>query len=913
MFDLHRHDEFSTFDGFGNADEVARYAKELGHVAVCTTNHGNTNGLVQTYRAAHQYDIKPILGCEGYFLPVWKEKTRGFHLNLLAKNLVGYANLNRIQFAGEHHRYYNPIWTFEDLEQYHEGLICTTACVAGYLAKSITADKLHVAYKFLRRMQSIFGEDLYIEVQPYAVSEVGLQEKVNVTSIALAEELGIKCVLTSDSHRVRPEDFPTYLKMHEISGHDIEWVRGTYKDRYMPKPREMADRFYDMHHKDFHDARRRGRTYERNLDEIAAKCDGDYLDNLPLELPKLQGTDSVKALRANVRAGLKHHGLWVKEYKDRALEELSVIETLGFADYFLMVADYTMWAKKQGIAVGPGRGSVCNSLVAYALGITEVDSLKFGLDFRRFLRPDKTALPDIDLDFMPSRRHEVIQYLCETYKGRAARIVSYGLYKVDNLINDLSKVCEVGTITEDGNGKEKFIPDKKEIAVIKKLCKKYVSDEDESLDAVGLLSDGDTAYYNKMYDDIIVHFTKLYKKVRYMGTHAAGVAITDGDILKYTALRIDKDGDVYTAYDLSDLDTINLVKFDILGLKTMESIYDLRRSTGVTVNYSDIVTDPKVIEAFRNGDTDGIFQFDRTTPRDMLRQIDADCFADVAAVNAMNRPGPLSMGMPAQYAANKQNIEDAKLLPYYKFTEKTYGTIVYQEQVMNICVELAGMSWAEADKVIKLSKSKSAGHTEAEVEEHNRIVAELRDKFVSGCSANGMVADDAQATFDAVLTYTFNEGHATGYTMIAFEEMYYKVYFPTHYWFAKLKYARDESQYRQFCERAVAEGSVVFTPHVNYSDVGARLRKYDGEPVIQQGLSEIKNIGAKAATFISHERKAHGPFANWDDFYDRCKDRTVTSRVIEALQDAGALCFDKKKYIRHVVRYNTDLYVYGQR
>ena len=902
MFDLHRHDEFSSFDGFGNAVEVARYAKELGHEAVCTTNHGNTSGLVQTYRAAKEVGIKPILGCEGYFLPRWKEKTRGYHLTIIAKDKVGYGNLNRLQWAGEQHKYYNPIWTFKDLEEYHDGLICTSACVAGYLAKAIASDKQGHARRFVERMQSIFGADFYIEIQPYRVSEAGLQEKVNRGAVAVAEEFGVKCILTSDSHRVRPEDFDTYVKMHQITGHDIEWVEGTYKDRYMPKPWEMSKRFAEMHGEDYPDAKRHAKEYEHNLSEIADKCDGDYLDELEQVLPRLGGSeDTYKTLSANVRAGLKHLGITSKVYRERALEELRVIKKLGFSDYFLMVADYTMWAKKNGIVVGPGRGSVCNCLVAYALGITEVNPVFFNLDFRRFLREDKTALPDVDLDFMPSRRQEVVDYICNKYEGKAARIVSYGRYKVDNLINDLAKVCEVGTTLVDDKGKERFEPDKKEISAIKRLCKRYVDDDTEELDAVNLLADKESIWYNRTYDNIILHFTKMYKKVRFMGTHAAGVAVTGGEILDYSALHTDKDGAVCLSYDMVDIDSINLVKFDILGLKTMESISDLRKSTGVTVNYYEIVNDPKIIEAFRNGDTDGVFQFDSKSSRQVLTQINAESFADVAAASAMNRPGPLSLGMPDIYANNKINVDDAKEQPWFKYTESTHGTIVYQEQVMQICINLGGLTWAEADKVIKAQKSVKARNRAMESEEFQ----ELRKRFIDNASEH-MGRDVAKNLFDDVLNYTFNQGHATGYTLISFEEMYYKVYFPVHYWFAKLKYAVNDQQYRQFCECAVADGCVVFPPHINYSTEHARLRKFEGEYVIQQGLSEIKNVGDKAATFIATERRKR-PFTNFDDFYDRCKDRTVTSRVIESLDNDGALDFNKKRYLNRTVKYNAGL------
>ena len=303
MFDLHRHDEFSTFDGFGKASELAKLAKSYGYKSLSTTNHGNTNGLIKTYQACKKEDIKAILGVEGYFLPVYKEQDRGFHLILIAKNLVGYSNLNRLQFEGEKQKYYNPIWTFELLEKYHEGLICTSACVAGYLAKCILAKKFDVAEKYLKKMQSIFGDDFYVEIQPYKVSEEGMQETVNRESWRLAKKLGIKCILTSDSHRGKEDELDTYIKMHEIAGHDISHIEETYAERYMPLPNEMQKRFYKMHKNDFNtDVECKGfiRSMVSALDEIENKCEKNYLDDLELKLPKL-GKNSNEKIKNDIK------------------------------------------------------------------------------------------------------------------------------------------------------------------------------------------------------------------------------------------------------------------------------------------------------------------------------------------------------------------------------------------------------------------------------------------------------------------------------------------------------------------------------------------------------------------------------------------------------------------------------------
>lgn len=912
MFDLHRHDEYSTFDGFGNAKDLAALAKELGYKSLSTTNHGNTNGLIKTYHACKDVGIKAILGVEGYFLPKYKPQTRGYHMILIAKNLKGYGNLNRIQYEGEKQKYYNPIWDFKILSKYNEGLICTTACVAGYLSQCIIKDEMFKARKFLLKLKEIFGDDLYIEVQPYKVSEEGLQEKINVESIKLGKELGIKCILTSDSHRGRKDDFDTYMKMHEIAKHNFDDIEATYAERYMPRPDEMRKRFYKMHKKDFGEKETKRLALEmyKNLDEIEDKCEKDYLDNLQLLLPKVQkenGKTSFEILVGKIKSGLKTRGKYTKEYIKRCKDEIEVIKERGFEDYFLIVADYVNWAKRQGIAVGPGRGSVCNSLVAYSLGITDVDSILYGLDFRRFLRKDKKNIPDIDMDFETSRRHEVIEYLCKKYKGHAARICSYGLYKVDNLLNDLAKVC--GLVTEDEEGKQ--VTNKSELSAIKSFVKKY-ADDLGNINIELMLEAKEAKMYNAQYDNILNHFAKMFKKVRYIGTHAAGVAITGGNLLDYVALRIDKDGNVFTNYDLIDIESINVIKFDILGLKTMESIGDLRKSTGVTVNYDEITKDKKILQAFKEGNCDGIFQFEKATARNILKNIDCDCFDDVVAASSMNRPGPLSLKMPELYAKNKQNVEEAKSTKYWDYTSETYGTIIYQEQIMQICVYIGEMQWSIADKIIKMMKS--TAQKEHERAEQERLGQSLLEEFWAGAKKHGFSRKEAEDVFVKMTdSYSFNKGHGVGYSLLSVEEMFYKVYYPAEYWFAKLKYAKDEAEFNRFCEKAVADGLVVFLPHVNYSIPHSRLRMVDGEKAIQQGLSEIKNVGEKAAQEISDERKRNGIFTSYDNFYDRCKSRVVTTRVISTLKEQGALEFNKKKYIQRTITYNSSLLARAKR
>lgn len=890
FFDLHRHDEASSFDGFGRTENLVKQAKDLGYTALGISNHGNTNTLVRHYFACKNIGIKPVLGVETYFLPKINEekKRRGYHLCLFAKNIKGYENINKLQYEGEKQKYYNPIVTFENLKKYNEGIICTTACVASIFSQMILKNKIDKARKYLLRFKNIFKDDLYIEIQPYKISEVGMQEKVNKQMMKLAKELNIKCILTSDSHYGLKQDFDTYLKMHEISKHDLEHIRDTYKERYMPTEEEIIKRFIEMHPSE--NALKKARRMVKNSQEINDKVEEEILEKLEHGLPTFdEKQDSYKLLIQHVKQGLKERGKYNKEYINRAKEELEVIKYHKFQDYFLIVEDYVRWAKNNNIMVGPGRGSGCNCLINYALAITDVDPIYFDLEFRRFLRIDKKKMPDIDLDFETKDRDKVIEYIINKYPGKSAQICSYGLYKVDNLINDLVKVCGV---QDKITGKE-----------IKRHINRFIKDMDMDVD--GLLNHKMTKIYNEEYDNIMIHFTKMYGQIRFIGTHAAGVAIVEKDISDYTALRINsKQGKIYTSYDLGDLEKIGVIKFDILGLKSMEAIGNLRRMTGTKGFKDEWVEDKKILKEFNKGNTDGIFQFDREAVKEMLREINCDCFSDIVAASSMNRPGPLSLGMPSIYADNKMHKEHIdKTKPYYKYLKETYGTVVYQEQIQQICVNIGGLEYSEADLVTKMDthgndKSKKL------YDEHYE---DFMNRFCENAKKHNMTTKDSKEIFEAFLCYAFNKGHATGYSLISVELMYYKVYFPLEYWTMLLRFESEETKKKSYESAAVKDGCVILLPHINgtYKD---DIVEIDGERVIQEGISEIKGVGEKAAKIIIE----NGPYYDLPDFEEKMEEvkgqrRVVTKRTIKALDEAGCFEFNNEKFIKSSIKYNIGL------
>lgn len=900
FFDLHRHDEYSLFDGFGKPEQLAKHAKELGYRALGVSNHGSISGLIKHYQACNEVGIKPVMGCEIYFQPKFNKENpqrKSYHLNLFVKNLQGYKNLCHIMTeANTKQFYYKPIVDFKLLERYSDGLICTTACIASATSQAILNGHRSTAERLLDKLKEVFEDDLYVEIQPYKIDAQGTQQRTDYELMGMAKRKKIKCILTSDSHFGSKEDFDTYCKMHEIGKTTLD-VKRTYSERYMPTEYEITERFAKIYKKKFKRPMELAERFVDNMKEIYNKVEDNILDGLELELPKIS-EDGAKQLETLTKQGLKKRNKWNKKYWKRCKEELEVINYHGFADYFLIVIDYITWAKENGIETGKGRGSVCNCEVAYAVGITEVDSIKYNLDFSRFMRKEKKTLPDIDLDFERDRRQEVIDYVINKYPNKAIQICSYGMYGVDNLVNDLASVCNLKT-TKDVDWFEAD-ENKKVIAEIKSYIKGFIVDDE--LNMSNLLNGYRTEEFNEKYDNIIKHFSKLYGKIKYLGKHSAGVAVVGTDISDYTCIimRDRKTGALSSCFDKDDLEHINCVKFDMLGLKTMSEMRELREKTGHTITEEDEES-KEVIDGFREGRTDGIFQMEKSAPKKILDMIQCDCINDIIAVNALNRPAPLQLHMHETYAHNKLSDNVDKNTPYYKYTQETYGTMLYQEQTVEVAQKVGHLTPQQSFDMLKIMK-KAENLTKPE---YVPIIEQMKKDFYRGCRQEGLTKEQTNSIWASMLIYGFNKGHSTGYALISIDQMYYKVHYPTQFWYVKMKYADNDADIFKYSQFAVKDGAVVMLPHVNYS-AKTSLRKMDGEDVIQQGLSIIKGIGEKAAEAIEEERR-NGVFKSYDDFYERCKGRSVTKAVIKTLKEQGALEFSKNKYMSRVVKYNSTL------
>lgn len=515
---------------------------------------------------------------------------------------------------------------------------------------------------------------------------------------------------------------------------------------------------------------------------------------------------------------------------------------------------------------------------------------------------------DIDLDFQTSRREEVIKYIVDKYPDNSAQIVSYGLYKPDNLINDLSKVCNLNTT---GDIPDDIKADRKaKIVEIKGFLRQFTDDQSGVIDTERLFHNKKTAQYNEDFDNIITHYTKLFRKVRYVGTHAAGVALVSSNIQSYSSLKTKDDkGKIkrYIAYDLVDAESIHIMKFDILGLNTMESLAQMRALAGKPPSVDEMLEDSGIWEKFSTGQSDGIFQLESDSAKSILEAIKPDNFNDLSACSSINRPGPLSLKTHEVYADNKDKASRGLIEfngPYTRFLKDTYGTMIYQEQVQLIATEVGGMAWEDADKIIKLG---SGGAKTTAAIQYKSQLKQYEEEFCKNAKRFGIGKEEGGHLFHEFFNYSFNKGHSTGYSIISLEEMWYKVHHPLVFWTIKLKTSSQESRERVFLGKAVSDGCVILLPHVNFSRDDS-IRTIDGEQGLQLGYRAIKNVGEKAADQIYEQRKANGPFTSVEDFTERCKSRCVTSRVINALIAVGALDFDKKSYINRVKDYNLKLY-----
>jgi DNA polymerase-3 subunit alpha len=877
------------FDGFDKVKNIVAYAKELGMKALGISDHGNACGIAQLYMECKKAEIKPIMGCEVYFQPSFDSTKKRFHLCLYAKNKVGYKNLCQIlSEANEKNFYRYGHVTFEMLEKYKEGLICTTACIGGFIPQLVAKGKKDKIEKAINKFKAIFKNDLYFEIQPIALDEPGLQERVNEEMLKLGKQHNVKCILTTDSHFTAKEDFDSYLMMHKMSkigsskgeGLSLKHIEDTYKERYMHSEADIVSKFKKMHGYN-------PKELLANMDEIYNKVNMelDFSDSIPTYD---EADDCFKEMKRLCIEGLKETGRYTQEYIDRVKYEMSIIQKHGLCDYFLIVSDYVKYAKDNDIYVGPGRGSVGGSQVAELLRITEIDALELGTDFERFLRADKKKMPDIDLDFENGRQKDVMEYILKKYNKRSALIITFGYYKGANLINDLAKIYELPST---------------ELARIKAILIAKVPDmahfEFVDINYNELVRDPQIKSIDKEYKDIIKHFCKLCGQVKYYGQHPAGVLVTKDKIGKYIPLLKVKDN-LICSYDKYDVEALDMLKFDVLALKTMNVIHEIEKITGDKFDRRNIDEEVhnKMYEKFKSGDTLGIFQLNKPAAQNILKEIEADNIQDVIAAISLNRPGTLSLKTHEQYAGNKKNIDESTI--WFPYTSDSYGSIIYQEHVMRICQGLAKMEPGDIDKLMKFKFS----------EEERGI---LKDKFIKGAKLNSNVKEAiSKQLFEAMALYMFNKGHGAGYALISEWQMYHKVKHPTEFWYATAKHEVDERKQAEFMCEAANEGILFFLPHVNYT-ASFSIREVDGEKAIQMGYNIIKNVGGKAADFIQKERNKNGPFRSYDDFYERCKSRAVTSRVIESLFNDGALEFNKKTYLSRTVKFNSTLYLKGAR
>lgn len=872
---LHVHTEYSLLDGAAKISALVSRAKELGFDSLAITDHGVMYGVIDFYKECKAQGIKPIIGCEVYVAPGSRfdkeaspDDERYFHLLLLAENDKGYSNLSKIVTRGfTEGYYYKPRVDKELLREYSEGIICTSACLQGEVAYYIRKSLPEEARKAALEYRDIFGADnFFLEMQDHGMAEDTL---VNTELLKMSEELGIPLVATNDSHYIKAEDWEAHdiLLCIQTNAKVMDEKRMRYEGgQYYLKSADEMERLFPY-----------AKEALRNTHKIAERCNVNIVFG-EQKIPKYDVPDNGDAfeyLTSLCKAGLiERYPDVTPELEERLDYELNTIKNMGYVDYFLIVWDFINYARQHGIGVGPGRGSAAGSIVSYCLKITNIDPIKYSLIFERFLNPERVSMPDIDVDFAPDGRQQVIDYVTEKYgEEKVVQIVTFGTLAARNCIRDVGRALDISYKTCDVVAKS--IPAEVNMTIDKAL--------EQSPDFKKMYQENEEIRY------LVDMSRQLEGLPRHASLHAAGVVIGREPIDEFVPLC--KNGDVVaTQFNMTRIEELGLLKMDFLGLRNLTVIKDavenIRKRTGEVVDVENLdFNDKAVYDMISQGKCDGVFQLESSGMQSFMKQLKPRNIEDVIAGISLYRPGP--MDFIPQYIAGKNSVDPI----HYDTPElepilaPTYGCIVYQEQVMQIVMALAGYSLGRSDLVRRAMSKKKA---DVMAKERQYFVYGDEASGVPGCIKKGIDEKIANKIFDEMTdfaSYAFNKSHAAAYAVVAFETAYLRCHYPLDFMAALLTSVRDNSQkLSKYIDAVRKMGIKVLPPDINK---GEGAFSVDGD-AIRYGMSAIKSIGDSVVDMILTEREEHGPYRDLKDFITRMSSKEANKRTIESFIFSGA-------------------------
>ena len=866
---LHLHSEFSLLDGAIKLKELCKFAKKNNMPAVAVTDHGVMYGALDLYLEAKEAGIKPIIGCEFYvhngdITERDPNNNPRYHLILLAKNNEGYMNLVKLASDAACKGFYmKPRINFELLKEHHEGIICCSACLGGEVLQNLLKGDYEEAKAVAKKYKDLFGEDYYIELQDHGLDD---QKRTNPDLIKIAKELGIKMIITNDSHYLRKEDadwHDTLLCMQTQSMKDEEnRFHFPNNEFYVKTVSEMRDAFKWMDSETFEEC-------IKNTVDIAEQCHVTIKWEAPLPdfpVPPNHTTDSY--LEELVQQGLKRkygEGNITPELKERVQYELSIIEKMGFSAYFLITWDFIHYAKTHDIPVGPGRGSAAGSVVAYALDITDLDPIRHHLLFERFLNPERFSMPDIDTDFCIEKRGEVIDYVVKKYgEDKVCQIITFNTLAARNAFKSVARVF--GMEYAKSNKTASLIEDTIEGSMIEGSELKNLYDTDPEIKRV-------------------IDTAKCVEGIKCgIGMHAAGVIISYKPLDQIVPVQPSKDGIIITQYHREILEKMKLLKMDFLGLRNLTMIHKtiklVKRCQGIDVDINHIPLDDKpTYDMLVRGETVGVFQLESSGMTSLVKKLKPDVFEDLGALVALFRPGPLGSGMVDDFVERKHGRQaityaHPRLEPILK---DTYGTMVYQEQIMQIFQVMADYSLGQADQVRRMM-----GHKDP------AAMAAQKGKLVEGSAKYGMKKEDAEDLFEKIenfAQYCFNRAHSSAYAFVAYQTAYLKCHYPVEYLSALLSsVAGDQDKTQAYIEEALKYGIKVLPPDINKSYLEYAP---DGKN-IRFGLASIKQVGEGVIEEIIKEREKNGDYKSIYDYIKRLDTKCSNKKTLEGLIKAGA-------------------------